>query len=183
MAQQWLSIVEYARAFSVSDMTVRRRIKTGKLQSVLRDGKYYIPVEVGVDGGYIKPSSARPKQVLKTTQQSEPAHSHDLDHDFELIHSQRPHAPTHVQKEVRVLEPTTAFENLTQSKPDAGIVEVCQKMLTKLHNTEALMSSKYQAQMQALLSDSKRKDGEIGQLKQQIEDLQVLVKILESNSN
>ncbi len=181
MAQQWLSIVEYARAFSVSDMTVRRRIKTGKLQSVLRDGKYYIPVEVGVDGGYIKPSSTRPKPMINPPKKPEPP----TENDFELIHSQRPHTPTpiHVQKEVRVLEPTTAFENLTQTKPDAGIVEVCQKMLTKLHNTEALMSSKYQAQMQALLSDSKRKDSEIGQLKQQIEDLQVLVKILESNSN
>ena len=46
MAQQWLSIVEYARAFNISDMTIRRRIKTGKLVATLKDGKYFIPVDV-----------------------------------------------------------------------------------------------------------------------------------------
>ena len=44
MADQWLSIVEYARCFNISDMTVRRRIKNGKLHAVLREGKYYIPL-------------------------------------------------------------------------------------------------------------------------------------------
>ncbi|MCY4443648.1 MAG: helix-turn-helix domain-containing protein [Proteobacteria bacterium] len=44
MAQRWLSIVEYARAFNISDMTIRRRIKTGKLSATLKDGKYFIPV-------------------------------------------------------------------------------------------------------------------------------------------
>ena len=37
-----MSIVEFARHYQISDMTVRRRIKTGKLQAVLRNGKYYI---------------------------------------------------------------------------------------------------------------------------------------------
>jgi hypothetical protein len=46
MAEQWLSIVEYARTFAVSDMTVRRRIKTGRLHAVLQEGKYFIPVAV-----------------------------------------------------------------------------------------------------------------------------------------
>ena len=45
MGQRWLSIVEYARTYAVSDMTVRRRIKNGKLQAQLKDGKYYIPVD------------------------------------------------------------------------------------------------------------------------------------------
>ena len=44
MAEQWLSIVEYARTYRVSDMTVRRRIKTGKLHAILKEGKYFIPV-------------------------------------------------------------------------------------------------------------------------------------------
>lgn len=46
--QRWLSIVEYARAFHISDMTIRRRIKTGKLSATLKDGKYYIPVSEDV---------------------------------------------------------------------------------------------------------------------------------------
>jgi polyhydroxyalkanoate synthesis regulator phasin len=45
MAEQWLSIVEYARATGISDMTIRRRIRTGRIRADLRDGKYYIPVE------------------------------------------------------------------------------------------------------------------------------------------
>jgi hypothetical protein len=44
MSERWMSIVEYSRAFNVSDMTIRRRIKTGRLHAVLRDGKYYIPL-------------------------------------------------------------------------------------------------------------------------------------------
>ncbi|MBP6217375.1 MAG: hypothetical protein KA436_02185 [Oligoflexales bacterium] len=42
MADKWLSIVEYARHFNISDMTVRRRIKTGRLSAELKEGKYYI---------------------------------------------------------------------------------------------------------------------------------------------
>lgn len=44
MVEQWLSIIEYARQNNISDMTVRRRIKNGRLNAVLRDGKYYIPL-------------------------------------------------------------------------------------------------------------------------------------------
>ena len=44
MAEQWLSIVEYARTFNVSDMTVRRRIRTGRIKAELKEGKYFIPV-------------------------------------------------------------------------------------------------------------------------------------------
>jgi DeoR/GlpR family transcriptional regulator of sugar metabolism len=42
--EHWLSIVDYARMFNVSDMTVRRRIKAGKLPAKLIDQKYYIAV-------------------------------------------------------------------------------------------------------------------------------------------
>lgn len=51
MAEQWMSIVEYARTFNISDMTIRRRIRTGKLQALLRDGKYYIPIETDPASG------------------------------------------------------------------------------------------------------------------------------------
>lgn len=46
MQDQWLSIAEYARHYNISDMTVRRRIKTGKIHAVLKDGKYFIPIDV-----------------------------------------------------------------------------------------------------------------------------------------
>ena len=43
--KNWLSIVDYARSHNVSDMTVRRWIKSGKLNATLRDGKYYISTD------------------------------------------------------------------------------------------------------------------------------------------
>ena len=42
MSEQWLTIIEYARNKCVSGMTIRRRIKSGKLSAVIRNGKYYI---------------------------------------------------------------------------------------------------------------------------------------------
>lgn len=44
MAEQWLSIVEYAKKHDISDMTVRRRIRAGKVEAELREGKYFIRV-------------------------------------------------------------------------------------------------------------------------------------------
>ena len=48
--QDYLSIIEYARFYNVSDMTIRRRIKTGRLQAVLKEGKYYIPLDSKGEG-------------------------------------------------------------------------------------------------------------------------------------
>ncbi len=50
--ESWISIPEYARCHQISDMTVRRRIKTGQLDAVLRQGKYMIRASAGhVDAG------------------------------------------------------------------------------------------------------------------------------------
>ena len=70
MAEQWLSISEYARNFGVSDMTVRRRVKTGRLHAVLKEGKYFIPVPVNEvrSASQISPS------------QSQPVHSSHISH-------------------------------------------------------------------------------------------------------
>lgn len=69
MAEQWLSIVEYARTFGISDMTIRRRIRTGRLQAYLRDGKYYLPVDVD-------PATGEPvKQGLKPQLNAQPANA------------------------------------------------------------------------------------------------------------
>lgn len=47
MTDQWLSIVEYAKKHDISDMTVRRRIRAGKVDAELREGKYFIRVPGG----------------------------------------------------------------------------------------------------------------------------------------
>jgi excisionase family DNA binding protein len=41
---EWLSIRDAAQAMGVSDLTVRRRIKDGRIEHRLRDGKYYVRV-------------------------------------------------------------------------------------------------------------------------------------------
>ena len=78
MQQEWLSIVEYARAFDVSDMTIRRRIKNGKLRAVLKDGKYFIPVEgasaaVSPNHGQFQQPQMMPSQT--NTQMTSPHHA------------------------------------------------------------------------------------------------------------
>ena len=74
MAQQWLSIVEYAREHNVSDMTVRRRIKTGKLNAVLKEGKYFIAAtgsQVNLD---IEPVKSETSSIYK--EPIDRSHSH-----------------------------------------------------------------------------------------------------------
>lgn len=56
MTEQWLSIVEYAKRHDISDMTVRRRIRAGKVNAELREGKYFIQV----DGSATSPKNAPP---------------------------------------------------------------------------------------------------------------------------
>src|SRR5687767_5251137 len=83
MSEQWLSIVEYARQFNMSDMTVRRRIKTGRIQAVLRDGKYYIPMSEALRKMSQQQTSqhnppAAMKQVFARPQNQDPVKSHPL---------------------------------------------------------------------------------------------------------
>lgn len=39
---EWLSIRDAAQTLGVSDLTVRRRIKDGRIKHTLRDGKYFV---------------------------------------------------------------------------------------------------------------------------------------------
>jgi hypothetical protein len=64
MAEQWLSIVEYARTFNISDMTIRRRIRTGRIQAYLRDGKYYIPIDTDPNTGEPIKQSSKAKAAV-----------------------------------------------------------------------------------------------------------------------
>ena len=63
MSEQWLSIVDYARTNNLSDMTVRRRIKTGRLEAVLRDGKYFIKKEQ-IQNNRTSPLTTAPTESL-----------------------------------------------------------------------------------------------------------------------
>jgi hypothetical protein len=107
-SQQWLSIVEYARAFGISDMTIRRRIRTGRIPAELRDGKYYIMVQLDKRTGQpIKPnsnSSMQQQQPTNTPMKNHPRpDSTFLDQDMNLhvptmSHEYRPNpTPSHAR--------------------------------------------------------------------------------------
>jgi len=194
MSEQWLSIVEYARTYSVSDMTVRRRIKTGKLHAVLREGKYYIPVhEVGAPSRDMlddedtpparhakKPVAARPaappRQVVKShpmpntrMEEREPR-----DSILNFVSASTPTSPGYVPSQIK-----TGLQSHNSLVETQTLLAFCDNALRKLTDAEAKVEDQYRTKISQLEAQLKSKDMEINHLSQQVEDLQVLVKILE----
>jgi hypothetical protein len=199
VTQEWLSIVEYARAFDVSDMTIRRRIKTGKLKAVLKDGKYYIPVE----GAQSAPNVVQLPQAVTTPHQ---AGSH-LNSQF--VNTQpmniAPQQPTMNTQPAQsfsqptfvggssTVQPQTAFEYnhipASVSEPllnssvctigSEDLLAMVDNFMTKVSRLEEETTSKFKNQVQHLEQSLKSKDLEIEGLKQKIEDVELLVNILE----
>ncbi|RYZ56921.1 MAG: hypothetical protein EOP07_11375 [Proteobacteria bacterium] len=175
MADQWLSIVEYARTFAVSDMTIRRRIKTGRIKAVLKEGKYYIPVgpngeilEEPIEVAPVKAAAvAMPKQAMPD-----------------------PEPIVHYASE-QGLRPGASFKTLPQSisqnllRSEHSLVDTnsllqfCDKTVTRINSIEKHLQDSFQSRIQSLESQLKLKDATISQLKQQAEDLQILVKLME----
>ena len=199
MAEQWYSIVEYARAYSISDMTVRRRIKNGKLHAVLKDGKYFIPVSGA-------PETNTPPPVKREPVYSAPAEQPRSTESYNTKPQPYSHArsrqvetpnlaPPHLSREENQV-PTRQrnYENLPQAvtnpisqaeklvmKAD-HLLEFCDKALSELHNSKRNHRDLYEAKIKTLEAKLSAKDIEIKQFRQQVEDLQVLVKILEEKS-
>ena len=203
MAQQWYSIVEYARVFSISDMTVRRRIKTGKLNAVLKEGKYYIPVD---DRSMLEPSINRsmpepmPSPVKRepvvhrpeTMQQStysdrgnfsyrNPTNSTQEAREFasKNYSDQRPKVvANHIPNSV--MRPVERAESLVLRADH--LIKFCDEMLGELHESKNQNRDLYTAKIKTLEAKLAAKEVELQQFAQQVEDLQVLVKILETKN-
>lgn len=159
MSDQWLSIVEYARTYNVSDMTIRRRIKTGKLQAVLRDGKYYIPLRKEVVAAP-EAVTVRPSPVVEAPVSAVTA---------------KPVKTFHTPLErSQVTSSSPAVENQMVS-----ILGTCEKALQKISQNEQRMEEQYQAKIAQLESQLQLKDMHIANLEQQVEDLNLLIKILD----
>jgi hypothetical protein len=201
MADQWLSIVEYARQFNMSDMTVRRRIKTGKIQAVLREGKYYIPLsealrkmanQSGANAQAAKPQPAqnlvKAHPVPERTYAPTPAEHH-------IPHQQHPHA--HVAPRVAAPVPTpdfgtspfipTPLRQATVNHPSsvvesATLLAFCEAALKKAQEAEQRLEAHYRERVARLESEISQRDLQIKSLSQQVEDLQLLTKILEKKS-
>jgi len=177
MNDQWLSIVEYARQFNISDMTVRRRIKTGKLQAILREGKYYIPTSE---------QRARTNETFTPRNQQQPVVK-SRPNNFEVnTHTPIQQAPkqNYRPQPKQSYIPTSITQTLQHRDQEATIdattlLAFCEGSLQKLNETETRIEAQYQEKIARLESTIANRDLEIKQLSQQIEDLQVLVKILE----
>lgn len=177
MSEQWLSIIEYARKFNISDMTVRRRIKTGKLQAVLREGKYYIPFG-SIDEGH-RPShrvSPPPPPIVKSVPAAHtPIPEPPMRYEPAPRNQGTPHfVPHHISRELR--EPNASSRTMIDGNT---LLAFCEGALKKLSDAEIRMEQQYQQKIAQLEAQVQAKQTEINQLFQQVEDLQVLVKILE----
>ncbi len=252
MNEQWLSIVEYARQHNISDMTVRRRIKSGRLPAVLKEGKYFIQRKesqfaatrgeqseaperrVEAVAGYSSPvSSVRPPleapQRSSSTPQKAP-HQTTLSpaESMATNASVREHGGTGSPRWMtpysrdpsgaeglysaapapRNLPPLPSPSANPSSSPGAmgsgtyqGIVpqdiaqplmqkgsvtvdarallQYCDQTLKRLHGREKRTEELYQQRLRTAEAHLDAKNLEIRLLKEQIEDLELLVKILE----
>lgn len=233
MSDQWLTIIEYARAFNVSDMTVRRRIRNGKLQAVLKEGKYFIPLnqDSQVDNRDVNegpPTNRRPTAVVKnhpmsrstlvdsnigfqnptttnlgSTESGKPQQYPDqssysqtfvrdpLGCDESKLSGKHDVSPAYIGSGGPQREKFNAsfMENCSQSETASqtaiisanNLMEFCQAMAKRLDKSEKGLRSEYDAKLRELQASAKNKDLIIRELRQKVEDLQLLVNIIDQN--
>lgn len=207
MSEQWYSIVEYARAFAISDMTVRRRIKNGKLKAVLKDGKYFIPVgreQIHTSvGSFNAPTvgerSTPNKDIVGKSKQNDMVVVKGNRQDIR-IPSQMSKTPSEQSWDnyKRTPSPSLPYKRSYDHIPDSisqGLNELqistvqsdtllsfCEKALRDVKQAEKHILEKYENKIYALERALKAKDLEIKDLSQQVEDLQLLVQIFEKKS-
>jgi hypothetical protein len=201
MAEQWLSIVEYARTFKVSDMTIRRRIKTGKLHAVLKDGKYYIPIPFSEGGKRSQPveiddpsqgnyryesAPARPQQEMQIIK-AHPAASKTIVAPQEPIRQHSSVIPAPEREEPRYSAvPQSLAEPLMQGEKSIvdsrALLAYCDATLKKMNEMERRTVERFKSKLDSVESTLALRDSEVRSLRQQVEDLQVLVRILEKKN-
>jgi hypothetical protein len=217
MAEQWLSIVEYARTYQVSDMTVRRRIKTGKLHAVLKEGKYFIPVQAGEaaragameadEDNEVRPAPQRENryddrqarrpagemQVIK----AHPAAQRTLSPATQSYGApastlSTPHRPSYPQHQPAHYDNGDKTDGVIPSnlrRPLAGqdtslvdtraLLAFCEATMRKMNDLERRQVERFKSKLEALEATVGKKDLEIQNLRQQVEDLQLLASTLE----
>lgn len=139
---EWVSISEYARRFNLSEITVRRRIKQGRVNAELKNGKYYIssPSAANIAKADTSPVSRPVPDGGELTGQAIPKNS-------------------------------TAINELA---------EICKNYLAELKSKEALTQKNHNAEIEVYKIQVEKLENEIASLKQQIDDLQLLIKMLDN---
>jgi hypothetical protein len=180
-------------------MTIRRRIRCGRIRAELRDGKYYIPLEMDLKNSHAVParSSEAPKQAINTPDPSKQVVKNRPTQFF--IESDVPNrVPPVVHRAPQVHTPVNYAvapavaakdvpETLVRPLVDAGLasvearalIEFCDRALDQAKSTVQAVEHKYTARVEALNAELHSRNQEIKILNQQIEDLQLLVQILE----
>jgi len=169
MPGQWLSIVEYARNFKISDMTVRRRIRTGRLKAVLKDGKYFIPID---SSHHPENNCSDESTIIPNKPNSIPIYPRPS--NFQSNHIENVYnndIPIEISEKVSVSE--------TAVVATRALLDFCN---TTIKNSEekcqALLKEK-EAQMGKLLERINMLNKSLSSEKQQVEDLQLLIKVFE----
>lgn len=221
MAEQWLSIVEYARNNQLSDMTVRRRIKNGKLHAVLKEGKYFIPAPPKERPSVDRDTAvSRNPQGEADTRLARPSASMmvvkghpDAASTFALSHTARAAAQTtatshletptaaaprpvvppvvqeaqmNLRENVGGVLPQSLTRPLSQAEASwvdtKALLAFCEASMRKIGETERRTVERFKAKLEAVEATLVARDMEVKALRQQVEDLQLLVKILEKKS-
>ena len=170
MEEKWMSINDYSRSFSISDMTVRRRIRTGKLQAVLRDGKYFIHVPDGhvafsENDSATNVMAAAPAVAQVKSRQQGASHAGSTQADFR-------HVPAQLA--------ATMGSRDTVNVASADLLAFCESALRRFADFERRIVAENQSKLQMFQQDVNLKNIELKQLRQQVEDLQALVNLMES---
>lgn len=216
MTEKWLSIVEYARTYNVSDMTVRRRIKTGKLRAVLQEGKYFIPVPVKEDRApqmtapspsmQPAPHKSQPQPPRRPSGEMQVIKGHPApQRTFQAAHQAPGASYEHaraVAQQPSYEEPAyPAYQAFDDDEAVTGVIPAslrraatsgevatvdarallafCEASMKKVQESERRQVERFKSKLEALEQTVVARDGEIKTLKQQLEDLQLLVKVLE----
>ncbi|MFW7378197.1 MAG: hypothetical protein ACOH5I_05290 [Oligoflexus sp.] len=186
MSEQWMSIVEYARKFAISDMTVRRRIRNGKLHAVLRDGKYFIPMHDQHD----QQSTDYADSDTKNFVSNKPpvpivprSYSASEDTSFSNRSAAYELNDRHSSQKVAVDSIRSTISRPAPSPYDAqALMRTFETTLARFSSMEKSLKESYEAKIQALEDRLKSKEIEITRLHQQVEDLQTLINMIDQPS-
>lgn len=197
MSDNWMSIVEYARANAISDMTVRRRIKNGKLKAELRDGKYFIEASAKGEG---KPPVSEHKNeasaptsypsVKVTATPDQNIGSRDRTYSQGAIYSKERWNHDHDVKSIdaEFKNPVRSGRQYQYNKEDLdyfkgevqNLSEKISEILRSQAEKEAYLKGMYTNKIKALESNLIQKEQVIRDLRQKTEDLQILIKMYDA---
>ncbi len=221
--ERWYSIVEYARKFNLSDMTVRRRIKNGKLQAVLKEGKYYIPIsasqqisnekedsrsqsqpeiEVRTQAGIRSETSVTPIsgsipnssysnsfQSSKVQNLSSITESQESSKSYLKPYSQPTSSSPLRSTPINTSDYRSTYQDINKSrlhptsdkqyKEPSSFTPGYDTLVQQFKRFEKILEDSYTSKINQLESELKVQKLENANLRQQVEDLQVLIKLIE----